>query len=93
MKGELITFNLHTVLYIQAMKSILIHCKPDLLDYLVENDMNWGYSPKFGVNEIDVIVDDVDNYDDEQLCSHYGINYDQVNCIEAVWITSQLVLS
>ena len=43
-----------------------------------------------GNGEIDVTVPDVD-YDnnhpivdpDEQLCDHYGIDYDQVNCIEA----------
>ena len=66
------------------MKSILIHCKPSLENWLIENAFNWSYSAQHGYNEIDVIVDDVDNLDDEQLCSHYGINYDQVNCIEAM---------
>ena len=89
MKGELITFNLHTVLYIQTMQSVLIHCQPTLLDYIKENNMNWKYSPKFGVNEIDVIVEDIDynpqtDYidPDVHLCDHYGIDYEQVNCIE-----------
>ena len=43
-------------------------------------------------NELDVIVDDVP-YEvrdgiyqdpDQQLCEHYGIDYDYVNCIEGV---------
>ncbi len=47
-------------------------------------------------DEIDIIVDDVEykngNHPDKngiwedpdiQLCDHYGINYDEVNCIEA----------
>ena len=43
-------------------------------------------------NELDVIVEDIP-YEvfggyyqdpDEQLCEHYGIDYDLVNCIEAV---------
>ena len=42
--------------------------------------------------ELDVIVDDVpyevhDGYyqdPDEQLCEHYGLDYNQVNCIEAL---------
>ncbi len=46
----------------------------------------------FGDGELDVIVDDVPythsegfyQDPDEQLCEHYGIDYDQVNCIEAI---------
>ncbi len=42
--------------------------------------------------EVDIYVDDVeykvtDGYyqdPDQQLCEHYGIDYDQVNCIEAM---------
>tara|TARA_Y100001973_G_scaffold82823_1_gene122557 strand:+ start:324 stop:599 length:276 start_codon:yes stop_codon:yes gene_type:complete len=91
MKGELITFNLHTVLYIQAMQSpkqVIIHCKESYLQSL----LNLGLDPNYNDGEYDVVVDDipytiVDGYyqdPDQQLCSHYGINYDQVNCIEAV---------
>ena len=43
-------------------------------------------------DELDVIVDDVpythsDGYyqdPDEQLCEHYKLDYNQVNCIEAI---------
>ena len=74
-------------------KSVLIHCQPSLLDFLVDNNMNWDYSKQHGEDELDVVVDDIpyeilrgDYQDpDEQLCEHYGIDYNQVNCIEAVY--------
>ena len=55
--------------------------------------MIWEYSDVHDHDEIDVIVDDIpyeilrgDYQDpDEQLCEHYGINYEQVNCIEALY--------
>jgi len=73
-------------------QSVLIHCQPTLLDYIKESNMKWSYSPIHNVEEIDVIVDDVPYeivdgiYEDpdQQLCEHYGIDYDQVNCIEAL---------
>ena len=73
-------------------KSVLIHCQPSLLDFVKENNMLWSYSTDHDVDEIDVIVDDVEytvqdgiyQDPDEQLCEHYGIDYDQVNCIEAL---------
>ena len=73
--------------------SVLIRCKPSLLDFILDNDLTWSYSKQFGHEEIDVIVDDIPyevldgTYQDPdvQLCEHYGIDYDQVNCIEAVY--------
>ena len=52
-----------------------------------------GLKYKLNDDELDVIVDDVPyecldgTYQDpdEQLCDHYGFNYDLVNCIEAVY--------
>ena len=73
-------------------EKVLIHCKPEMTNYLIDNNFNWSYSKQFGGEELDVIVDDVP-YEvvdgiyqdpDEQLCEHYGIDYDLVNCIEAV---------
>ena len=74
------------------MKSstIVVHCKPDYLDEIKELELNWSYSSQFGTDEIDVIVDDVPHEfmdgtyqdPDEELCSFYQIDYDQVNCIE-----------
>ena len=74
-------------------KSVLIHCQPSLLEFLIDNNMNWDYSEQHGENELDVVVDDIpyeilrgDYQDpDEQLCEHYGIDYNQVNCIEAMY--------
>ena len=76
-------------------QSVLIHCQPTLKDFIIDNNFKWAYSPEknIGNDEIDVIVDDVP-YEvrdgiyqdpDEQLCEHYGIDYDQVNCIEACY--------
>ena len=73
-------------------KSVLIHCQPTLEGYLTENNIPWSFSEKH-IDEIDAIVDDIpyeilrgDYQDpDVQLCEHYGIDYDQVNCIEAVY--------
>ena len=69
-------------------QQVVIHCQPSLNDFLFENDFDYVNNG----DEIDVLVDDVP-YEvrdgiyqdpDEQLCEHYGFNYDQVNCIEAV---------
>ena len=71
---------------------VLIHCIPELINYLIYNGFNPQFSKQFGSEELDVIVDDVpyEVHDgiyqdpDEQLCEHYHINYDLVNCIEAI---------
>ena len=55
------------------------------------NDLELEY--KITKDEYDVIIDDIPyeivdgTYQDpdEQLCDLYGINYDLVNCIEAVY--------
>ena len=73
------------------MNKVLIHCQPTLKDYLTENNIQWSYSKDYDKGELDVIVNDVpytitDGFyqdPDEQLCEHYGIDYDEVNCIEA----------
>tara|TARA_R100000278_G_scaffold121656_1_gene106110 strand:- start:90 stop:323 length:234 start_codon:yes stop_codon:yes gene_type:complete len=72
---------------------VLVHVKPTLENWLIENGFNWNYSEQHGYDEIDVVVDDIPyecldgTYQDpdEQLCEHYGIDYNQVNCIEAVY--------
>ena len=73
-------------------QSVLIHCQPTLEDYLTDNNIQWSYSKDYGKRELDVIVNDVPytiedgiyQDPDQQLCEHYGIDYDQVNCIEAM---------
>ena len=74
------------------LDSVLIHCQPELEDYLTDNNIQWSYSERFGINELDAIVADVPYKQsgtiyqdpDEQLCEHYGIDYNLVNCIEAM---------
>ena len=74
-------------------QSVLIHCKPSLEQFLTNTDLIWSYNDTQDFDEIDVIVDDVPyevldgTYQDPdvQLCEHYGIDYNQVNCIEALY--------
>ena len=73
--------------------TVLIHCKPEIVEdkVLFSNHKISAVNNTLS-NEVDLIVDDIeykviDGYyqdPDEQLCEHYGINYDLVNCIEAV---------
>ena len=65
-----------------SVKSVLIHCQPTMLDLIKENALHWDYYPRFGKDEIDVIVTDDANLDDEELVEVIGLDYDQVNCIE-----------
>ena len=68
--------------------SVLIHF-PET-DSVKQHLSDLGLKYKLNDNELDVYVDDVPyeivdgTYQDpdEQLCEHYGIDYDQVNCIE-----------
>ena len=69
-------------------QQVIIHCKPDYLLKLRETGLTYFETNN---DEVDVIVDDVP-YEvrdgiyqdpDEQLCEHYGIDYEDVNCIEA----------
>ena len=70
-------------------KTVIVHCKPEYLDEIKHLDLGWSYSKRFGLGEIDVRLPDID-YDpnhyiadpDEQLCDHYEIDYDMVNCVE-----------
>ena len=70
-------------------QQVIIHCKPDYLLKLRETGLTYFETNN---DEVDVIVEDVpyEVHDgiyqdpDEQLCEHYGIDYDQVNCIEAM---------
>jgi len=67
---------------------VLIHLK----DYATKHLDTLGLKYTKSNGELDVIVDDVPytviggyyQDPDEQLCEHYGINYDLVNCIEAM---------
>ena len=58
-------------------KKVSIFCQNSLYEFITNSSFDY----KDLGNELEVIVDDVDELDDEQLCSHYGIDYDQVNSI------------
>ena len=63
-------------------QTVIIHCQPSLYDDVLTNQLNYEWSRQFGHEELDVIVDNIDPLDDEDLCKEYGLDYDQVNCIE-----------
>ena len=71
------------------MNQVVIHCQPSLTKDLQSLGLEFDFSKKFGAEELDVIVNDVE-FDsltedpDVLLCEHYGIDYEQINCIEAL---------
>ena len=74
------------------MQTVVLHCKPQILDNEeLLNNSNFMISDVTDLGEVDVYVDDIEykvidgfyQDPDEQLCEHYGINYNLVNCIEA----------
>ena len=62
----------------------IIHCQPSVLNYVRQSNMNWSNSSDHDVNEIDIFVDNIPSLNNEEFCSHYGINYDLVNSIEFI---------
>ena len=94
MEGQSYTFlsNQFFTFNIMISSSVLIHCKPEILQTDVVNHPYIQVTNNVNkTGEVDLIVDDVPyeivdgTYQDpdEQLCEHYGINYDLVNCIES----------
>ena len=93
MEGQSYTFlskQFHS-LSISIMSTVLIHCKPEILQESIINHIDVSVKDLTQTTgEVDLLVDDVPyeivdgTYQDpdEQLCEHYGINYDLVNCIE-----------
>ena len=70
------------------MRNVIIHCKPSLLPTI--KDLDLDYQELF--DEVDVIIPytvdvmKVNNSteDDAEFVSHYGLDYDQINCIELI---------
>ena len=59
---------------------VIIHCQESLYDSLLDSGLQFEYNS----GEYDVIVNDIDSLEDDELCTHYGINYnDDVNSVEA----------
>ena len=74
------------------MATVLIHCKPEILQESIINHIDVSVKDLTQTTgEVDLLVDDVPyeivdgTYQDpdEQLCEFYGNNYDLVNCIES----------
>ena len=63
---------------------IKVRCDSTELNNIKENNLNWEYSPDFGEYKVDVFIEEIEDLSDEQLVTHYGIDYDLVNCIEAM---------
>ena len=70
------------------MQNIIIHCKPSLLQTI--KDLELDYQDMY--DEIDVSIPytyDVmklnnSTEDDEEFVTHFGLDYDQINCIELI---------
>ena len=70
------------------MQNVIIHCKPSLLPTIKELDLDYQEI----YDEVDVTIPytvdvmKVNNSteDDAEFVSHYGLDYDQINCIELI---------
>ena len=73
-------------------QTVLIHCNPNYLSEVERLGLDHTH---YDEDELTIIVPDVEYKDgnhpdqnniwedpDVQLCNHYGIDYDQVYCIE-----------
>ena len=61
---------------------VIIHCQDSLLNVL--NNSGLIYFESDYNDEIDVFVDNIEELEDSELCEHYGLDYNQVNCIELI---------
>jgi len=70
------------------MQFITIHCQPTLLDTIKQLGLDYTET----LSEVNVNIpytkenEDVNNKysDDVEFVNHYGLDYDQVNCIELI---------
>ena len=72
--------------------AVLIHFPKK--DYALNHIKDLGFKYQETTDEYDVIVDDTpgdiveEGYyqdPDVEICDHYGINYDLINCVEALY--------
>ena len=59
---------------------VSISCDQNVKNYIDYIDVNYTQT----IDEYNVIVNNIDELNDEELCSHYGIDYDHVNCIKLI---------
>ncbi len=64
------------------MQNVMIHYKSsiDNIHHLIDSDLFFTTTD----DEIEIIVDDKDIEDDREFVTSYGLDYDQVNCIELI---------
>ena len=63
------------------MKQLIIRCKSSALNDIKENNLIYRYYN----DEYNVYVDDIESIqDDDDLVSYYGLDYEDVNCIELI---------
>ena len=70
-------------------QQIVIHCQPELLSIIHDNDLDWSYS-ETQTNEVDVFipytkkVEQINNelVEESDFCDYFGLDYNYVNCIE-----------
>ena len=70
------------------MQNVIIHCQPSLLPTIKELDLDYQEL----IGEVDVTIPytvdvmKVNNSteDDEEFVNHFGLDYEQVNCIELI---------
>ena len=70
------------------MRNVIIHCKPSLLPTI--KDLELDYQELIGEVDVtipytvDVMKVNNSTEDDAEFVSHYGLDYDQINCIELI---------
>ena len=71
------------------MQTIVIHCKPELLTTIHDNDLDWCYSETQDyeidvnipyTNHVEKVNNELDT--DQEFVEYFGLDYDLVNCIE-----------
>ena len=70
------------------MQNVIIHCKPSLLQTI--KDLELDYQELIGEVDVtipytvDVMKVNNSTEDDEEFVNHFGLDYEQVNCIELI---------
>jgi len=65
------------------MDQVLIHCQPNYLSSLQELELKL-IDYEYDAGQVTAIVDNNPHLNDVELCSHYGIDYKQVNELELI---------
>ena len=60
----------------------IIHCKSSMLELIEKLELEWAYSPKFGTDEIDVLVEESGKLTDKELVLSCNLDWNQVNGVE-----------